>query len=172
MTSPQINWISTYGGRFIALPDSALPAWRGFPDDGRDPLDTSHDYGRACDTSGYANVLAVGDTQALVFGENDYGGVYLSNQFPIMFEWIYADSPDDVLLALQNLPEDLENDSAIDIAIASDHLNIFDSAAPGCEYEPQHSFRFSIAPGAYTVTSHLYEPSENIGLIVHRLIRH
>ena len=171
MSDSEITWISTYGGRFIALPDSSLAMWQGFPDDGRGPLDTSHDYGRACDTIGYATTLQVGETTALVFGENDYGGVYSEDQIPLIFEWVYADSADDVLRAIKELPQSLHSDSTLKFKVESDHLNVFDSAFAGCEYESQHSCRFSIKPGHYSVASTLYEPSENIRLIIHRFLR-
>jgi len=41
LDNPDIHWISTYGGRFVVLPDAALSSWHGFPDDGRDPLDAA-----------------------------------------------------------------------------------------------------------------------------------
>ena len=163
-----INWISTQGGRFIALPDSSLADWYGCPDDGRDPLDDSHDYGRACATSGYADLLAVGKTHALLFGENKLGGVWLESTNPILFEWICAESDDAVIEALARLPADLDVNASLSFVAAMDHLNVFDSVFPGGEHEPQHSCRFPIQPGSYTINSSIYQPNEETGLIVHR----
>lgn len=150
------------------MPDSSLAQWNGCPDDGRDPLDNSHDYGRACGTSGYTDVLAVGKTIALVFGENKYGGVWLESTNPILFEWMYAESEAAVLAALSDLPLDMNVDASLQFAVTSDHLNVFDSAFSGREYEPQHSCRFPIQPGAYTIASSIYKPDDETGLIIHR----
>ena len=171
MPNPNVHWISTYGGRFIAIPDPLLAEWHGFPDDGRDPLDASHDYGRACSTTDYVAQLSVGQSNAIVFGENKSGGVLLGRRAPILFEWIYADSPDAVIATLQRLPDDLAVDSELRFHVASDHLNVFDSASAGCDLEPQHSCRFPIQSGHYVIASSLHEPDAETGLIVHRFIR-
>ncbi|MBB3210528.1 hypothetical protein FHS27_006375 [Rhodopirellula rubra] len=168
MPNPDVHWISTYGGRFIAMPDALLAEWHGCPDDGRDPLDTSHDYGRACSTTGYVAHLPIGQSTAIVFGENKSGGVLLGCGTPIVFEWIYADSPDAVVAALQRLPDDIAVDAELPFHVDSDHLNVFDSAFAGCDFEPQHSCRFLIKSGRYVIGSSLYEPNTEIGLVVHR----
>ena len=170
LTDRRIHWISTHGGRFIALPDASLSHWRGCPDDGRDPLDASHDYGRACATSGYADLLAVGESHALVFGENTSGGVWLESPHPVLFEWMYAASKDMVADVLDQLPVDLEMNATIQHTVASDHLNVFDSAFPGTEFEPKHSCRFSIQPGNYAIASSIYKPNADTGLIIHRFV--
>lgn len=170
LVDQRIHWISTYGGRFIALPDASLSHWRGCPDDGRDPLDASHDYGRACDTSGYADLLAVGEIHALVFGENKSGGVWLGSPHPVLFEWICAESEAAVVDVLDQLPVDLEVNATIQHTVTSDHLNVFDSAFPGTALEPHHSCRFSIQPGTYAIASSIYKPNADTGLIIHRFV--
>ena len=171
LADPDVHWISSCGGRFVVLPDSSLADWRGYPDDGRDPLDASHDYGRACAATGYASMLPVGKIHALVFGENESGGVYLGRKHPILFEWIYADSTDAVIGALQRLPDGFDSDAELQFDVTSNHLNVFDSAFSGLDFEPQHSCRFPIQPGRFTIASTLYEPYEDTGLIIHRFIR-
>ena len=150
------------------LPDSLLPSWQGFPDDGRHPLDKSHDYGRACATAGYAELLSVGDAYALVFGENEYGGVWLGSRYPILFEMVYAESDDSVIDLLAQLPANLDAKESIEFIVASDHLNVFDSAFPGHEFERQNSCRFSVQAGTYAVESSVYEPNAKTALILHR----
>lgn len=165
-----INWISTYGGRFIVLPDALLPDWRGYFDENADPLDTSHDYGRACATSGYTASLAVGTGQALVFGENKTGGVWFGRSLPILFEWVYADDEAAVIRALKDLPNDMAVDAAIDFEVFDNELVVFDSAFSGSDFEPQHSCRFSVKPGRYVITSTFYKPDDVTGLIIHRFL--
>ena len=152
------------------MPDTLLAEWHGCPTDGRDPLDTSHDYGRACAIRGYAAPLRVGLSHAIVFGENESGGVMLCRRSPILFEWMYADSPDAVIAALQRLPDDLDVAADFAFRVTSDHFNVFDSADAGCDVQPQGSCRFPIESGHYVITSSVYKPDSNTGLIVHRFI--
>ena len=170
LASTDVNWISTYGGRFIVLADSLLSDWRGYPDESADPLDTSHDYGRACATSGYAATIPVGSDSGLVFGENESGGVWLHSSLPILFEWVCADSADAVVAAISRLPERLPHDETTEFEVTSDKLVVFDSAFAGDEYEPQHSCRFAIRPARYLVGSSYYKPNDNTGLIIHRFL--
>ena len=165
-----IHWISTYGGRFIVLEESLLSEWHGFPDDGRDPLDTSHDYGRACALDGLAATLNVGEGVGLVFGENKCGGVWSLAELPILFEWIYADNEDAVVSALSVVPNILEPDETTEYSIGRGPLVVFDSAFAGVEFEPQHSHRFVMPEGDYLVASTIYEPNDNTGLILHRFL--
>lgn len=168
MADQQIEWISTYGGRFVVMPDSALSHWHGLPDDGRDPLDPSHDYGRANSTSGFTDLLSVGDAPVLVFGENELGGVWLNSAYPILFEWMYAESKGAVIEALSQLPSNLPTNESTKFRVTEDHLNVFDSASPGESFDRDQSCRFPIVPGNYTIFSAIYEPCEETGLIIHR----
>lgn len=171
LATNDIQWISTYGGKFIILPDQLLPAWNGYSDDTLDPLDTSHDYGRACGASGHASEIPVGTGVGLVFGENETGGVWLGSTSPIVFEWVYADSDNTIVELLENLPSDLTADSKTAFHVAADTLTVFDSAFSGLDFEPQHSCRFAIKPGSYIVASTYYEPDDSTGLIIHRFLR-
>ena len=54
--------------------------------------------------------------------------------------------------------------------VESDHLNVFDSAFAGSDFEPQHSCRFPIKSGRYVIGSSLYEPDTETALVVHRFI--
>ena len=171
MKSDGIQWISTHGGRFIILPDLLLPAWRGYSDGSLDPLDTAHDYGRACAAPGYAAEIPVGNGAGLVFGENESGGVWLRSESPMIFEWVYADSEASIVEFLQSLPDDLAADSEVGFNVIADTLTVFDSVFSGKDFGPQHSCRFAIEPGQYNVASTYYEPDENTALIVHRFQR-
>ena len=171
MAIDDIHWISTYGGRFIALPDLLLPAWRGYSDETLDPLDTEHDYGRACAAPGYAAGIPVGSGVGLVFGENETGGVWLRSKSPIIFEWLYADSDSSIAEILEGLPDDITADNEMEFNVIADTLTVFDSAFSGVDFEAQHSCRFAIDPGQYTIASTYYEPSESTGLILHRFMR-
>ena len=170
MKNRRVQWISSYGGRFITLPDASLSDWSGFPDGGGDPLDVSHDYGRACATSGYAELLTVGDTCGLVFGENEFGGIWLESPYPILFEWVHAASEDAVVESLARIPADLDAEATLRFDVLSDHLNVFDSVFPGNELELQNRYRFAIQSGTYTIASSVYSPNDEIGLIVHRFL--
>jgi len=72
---------------------------------------------------------------------------------------------------LQRLPTDFDSDGTVKLTVSSDNLNVFDSAFSGQDFEPQHNCRFQIKAGQYTVASTLYEPHQDTGLIIHRLIR-
>ncbi len=169
LESTDITWISTCGGRFIVLSDSLLSDWHGCPDDA-DPLDTSHDYGRACATSGYSSTLRVGAGNALIFGENKLGGVWLRRSLPILFEWVYANDENAVIAAMDNLPNDPTVDDTTDFTVDSDSLVVFDSVSTGLDFEPRHSCRFSVPVGRYIIGSTYFKPDDETGLILHRFL--
>ena len=165
-----MHWINSQGGRFITLSDELIASWSGYPADGRDPLDTSHDYGRACATNGLADILPVGTGQAIAFGENELGGVWLESSHPILFECVYADSKDSVIIALQNQPDDLEAQAELRFEHYADYLNVFDSAIPGAEVQKQPVCRFPVQPATYLVASAVFKPDDETCLILHRFL--
>ncbi|WP_245712796.1 Imm21 family immunity protein [Micromonospora nigra] len=75
-------------------PRSALSLWTGV-----DSTDENWgDYGRACAIDGYVGVVAVGQRQALVLGDEPAATTYLSLE-RLFLRWAAADEEDDLVSA-------------------------------------------------------------------------
>jgi hypothetical protein len=83
------------GGPLIAVPVSALAAWRGCTESGVMAGDATapDDYDRACDVDGLAGVIAVGDTgaQALVLADEPATSCWLPEHRAFL-RWLAAGS--------------------------------------------------------------------------------
>lgn len=92
------------GGPLIAIPVSALPAWRGCQEDGivLSDGDTPDDYDRACEVDELAGVIEVGadGAQALVLADEPATSCFLSEQ-RVFLRWLGADSEADLIAAAE-----------------------------------------------------------------------
>ena len=79
------------GGPLIVIPEVVLPFWSGADGD-----ETSSDYDRACDVDGYIGLVPVGDTRALVLGDEPASTAFLPEHGTFV-RWCAADSEDELL---------------------------------------------------------------------------
>ncbi|MFE2267249.1 Imm21 family immunity protein [Streptomyces griseosporeus] len=92
-TSPV--WVESMGGPLIAIPVSALAAWRGCTENGVMAGDATaaDDYDRACAVNDLAGVITVGENgaQALVLADEPATSCYLPEHRAFL-RWLAVDS--------------------------------------------------------------------------------
>jgi hypothetical protein len=125
----------------------------------------SCDYDRACDVEGFVGLLPVGDTRALVLGDDPASTTYLP-EHGVFVRWCAAESEDELL-------------SVVPAALADAvwepeaHWNVpgpvvlFDAAWPGAASENTDHLRVVLEPGRYAVRAARVEPGPEtwVGLV-------
>ncbi|MDQ0989610.1 immunity 21 family protein [Streptomyces sp. V3I7] len=155
-----VEWVESGGGPLIAVPEAVLPFWAGA--DGED-LDT--DYDRACEVDGYVGLLPVGDSAALVLGDEPASTSFLPDH-GMFVRWCAGDSEDELLA---RVPE------ALGTVVWEDEVRwdvpgpvvLFDSAWPGTETERTERLRVPLAAGPYAVRAGYAKPGPEtwLGLV-------
>ncbi|GIH15491.1 hypothetical protein Raf01_36630 [Rugosimonospora africana] len=100
----QYTWVSSAGGPLLVAPQSALSLWTGA--DRTDGLvEDWGDYGRACAIDGYIGVVAVGQRQALVLGDEPATTTYVPSE-RLFLRWAAAYEEDDLVRAARRAVRD------------------------------------------------------------------
>ncbi|MFI9804108.1 immunity 21 family protein [Streptomyces sp. NPDC052301] len=155
-----LEWVESGGGPLIAVPEAVLPFWAGADSE---ELDT--DYDRACEVPGYAGLLPVGDSAALVLGDEPAATSYLPEHGTFV-RWSAANSESELLARIP---------AALDTA-AWDHelrwdvpgpVLLFDSAWPGGAADREEHLRIPLAAGSYAVRAAYTQPGPEtwVGLV-------
>ncbi|MFF8991630.1 immunity 21 family protein [Streptomyces sp. NPDC014983] len=155
-----LEWVESGGGPLIAVPEVVLPFWAGADSE---ELDT--DYDRACEVPGYAGLLPVGDSAALVLGDEPAATSYLPEHGTFV-RWSAADSERELLAGVP---------AALESAVWEQELRwevpgpvvLFDSAWPGGEADRQEHLRVPLAAGTYGVHAAYAQPGPEtwVGLV-------
>ncbi|MFC9283344.1 Imm21 family immunity protein [Streptomyces collinus] len=155
-----VRWVESGGGPLVAVPETVLPFWTGADSE---ELDT--DYDRACEVGGRVGLLPVGDSAALVLGDEPAATSYL----PDLGTFVRrpAGRPE------RELP--VRVPAALDAAVWEGELRwnvpgpvvLFDSARPGAAARTEGHLRVPLEPGPYLVRAgHLRpDPQTWIGLV-------
>ncbi|XVV08612.1 immunity 21 family protein [Actinoplanes sp. CA-131856] len=143
------TWVSSGGGPLLAAPQSALSLWTG-ADSTDGPVETWGDYGRACAVDGYIGVVAIGQQQALVLGDEPATTTYLPSE-RLFLRWAAADEEDDLVSAArQAVRNGVEWDADEDVRwVVDGPVVLFDSAWPGTELEADNHLVVELPPGTY-----------------------
>ncbi|MFF5408123.1 immunity 21 family protein [Streptomyces misionensis] len=155
-----LEWVESGGGPLIAVPEVVLPFWAGADSE---ELDT--DYDRACEVAGYAGLLPVGDSAALVLGDEPAATSYLPEHGTFV-RWSAAGSERELLAGVP---------AALEGAVWEQELRwdvpgpvvLFDSAWPGGEADRQEHLKVPLAAGSYTVRTAYAQPGPEtwVGLV-------
>lgn len=89
-----VEWVESGGGPLIAVPEAVLPFWAGADGD-----ELSTDYDRACEVDGRIGFVPVGDTTALVLGDEPASTAFLT-EHDTFVRWCAADSEDELLASI------------------------------------------------------------------------
>ncbi|MEF3405083.1 Imm21 family immunity protein [Agromyces sp. CCNWLW203] len=164
-----VAWVTTGGGPLIAVAESALDAWNGAgdEDDEDDFGEHADDYGRACAMEGYAGVIDVGGTPALVLGDDPAPTTFLPRH-SLFVRKLAADSGEAVVGALERAMETAswERATAWDVP---GPVVLFDSAFAAEDLSSTTSLRIDLVPGRYLVESAYVEPDDDTWLVLVRL---
>lgn len=167
--SAAYEWIESGGGPLLFAPQSALSRWHG------NKLPTGRvgptDYARACAVKDEIGVVIVGESQALVLGdEPDRTSLVasLSSSDVTICRWRWADSEASLLAALGTarlgqLP--FTPTGQFDAIGGVYHL--FDSAYSGDEIP--RSLRVTLKLQTYSFDSIEFRPNERTCALIHRI---
>ncbi|MDO0928783.1 immunity 21 family protein [Streptomyces sp. TG1A-8] len=162
-----LEWVESGGGPLIAVPETVLPFWAGADSE---ELDT--DYDRACEVDGYVGLLPVGDSAALVLGDEPASTSYLPDQAAFV-RWSAAHCEGDLLAGVP---------AALDAAVWEQEIRwqvpgpvlLFDSAWPGGAAGRREHLRVPLTAGTYAVRAAYAQPGPEtwVGLVQLRRLAH
>jgi len=155
-----VEWVESGGGPLIAIPEVVLPFWAGADGD-----DLSSDYDRACDVDGYIGLVPVGDTRALVLGEEPAATAFLP-EHDTFVRWCAAESEGELLAEVPAALEAAVWEPEVRWDVPGTVL-LFDAAWPGPDSERTDHLRVALEPGRYAVRAAYVEPGPEvwIGLV-------
>ncbi|WP_328556840.1 MULTISPECIES: immunity 21 family protein [unclassified Streptomyces] len=155
-----VQWVESGGGPLIAIPEVVLPFWSGADGD-----DMSCDYDRACDVEGFVGLLPVGDTRALVLGDDPASTTYLP-EHGVFVRWCAAESEDELLSVVPAALADAVWEPEVHWNVPGPVV-LFDAAWPGAASENTDHLRVVLEPGRYAVRAARVEPGPEtwVGLV-------
>ncbi|MER8008094.1 immunity 21 family protein [Streptomyces sp. NPDC094149] len=155
-----LEWVESGGGPLIAVPETVLPFWAG-----ADGEETASDYDRACEVDGVVGLLPVGDSAALVLGDEPASTAYLPEHGAFV-RWCAANSEDELLSGVPAAlaTADWENEVRWEVPGA---VVLFDSAWPGNETGRTDCLKVPLQPGSYAVRAANVQPGPEtwLGLV-------
>jgi hypothetical protein len=93
----------------------------------------------------------------------------------LIVRWVHAECEQDVIRAVQSVPEDVWEATPLEIHVGSAGLLLFDSAFPGDDLPSTGIgtnvpwLELAIPRGRYEINTADYEPDDHTRLILHRL---
>ncbi|MER5399057.1 immunity 21 family protein [Streptomyces sp. NPDC002599] len=155
-----VQWVESGGGPLIAIPETVLPFWAGADGD-----DMSCDYDRACDVDGFVGLLPVGDTRALVLGDDPASTTYLPEHGAFV-RWCAADSEDELLAVVPAALSQARWEREV-VWTVPGPVVLFDAAWPGTASGRADHLRVALEPGRYGVRAARVEPGPEtwVGLV-------
>ncbi|MFE0812426.1 immunity 21 family protein [Streptomyces sp. NPDC058794] len=159
-----VEWVESGGGPLIAVPETVLPFWTG-----ADGGDTASDYDRACEVDGHVGLLPVGDSTALVLGDEPASTAYLAGHGTFV-RWCAADSEEEALAGVAEALDTADWGPEVSWHVPGSVL-LFDAAWPGTACDRADHVRVALDPGRYAVRAAEVRPGPETWLTVVRLRR-
>ncbi|MFI7412789.1 immunity 21 family protein [Streptomyces sp. NPDC049627] len=159
-----VDWVESGGGPLIAVPETVLPFWAGADGD-----ETASDYDRACEVDGSVGLLPVGDSAALVFGDEPASTSYLPDH-GVFVRWCAADSEEELLARVPAALATADWGQEVRWKVPGTVV-LFDSAWPGRETERTEHLRVALEPGPYAVRAAHVQPGPETWLALVELRR-
>ncbi|GAA3501502.1 immunity 21 family protein [Streptomyces prasinosporus] len=157
-----VEWVESGGGPLVAVPETVLPFWTG-----ADGEETASDYDRACEAGGPVGLLPVGDSAALVLGDEPAATAFLPEHGTLV-RWLAGDSEAELLAsvpaALDTAPWRPEAHWKVPGAVL-----LFDAARPGPHSTGAGHVRLPLAPGRYAVRAARVRPGPGTRLALVQL---
>ncbi|MFE7171344.1 immunity 21 family protein [Streptomyces sp. NPDC057616] len=155
-----VEWVESGGGPLIAVPETVLPFWAG-----ADGEENASDYDRACEVDGFVGLLPVGDSAALVLGDEPAATAYLPEHGTFV-RWWAANSEDELLSGVPAALAAADWGQEVHWVVPGPVV-LFDSAFPGGETQRTETLRVELAPGRYAVRAANVQPGPEtwLGLV-------
>ncbi|MFE1799654.1 immunity 21 family protein [Streptomyces sp. NPDC059517] len=156
----QVEWVESGGGPLIAIPEVVLPFWTGADGD-----ELASDYDRACEVEGLIGLVPVGNTTALVLGDEPAATTYLPEHGTFV-RWSAGDSERELLAGVPDALATAEWGREVHWQVPGTVV-LFDAAWPGRRAERPGHLRITLEPGRYAVRAAHAEPGPEtwIGLV-------
>ncbi|MFJ9058267.1 Imm21 family immunity protein [Streptomyces sp. NPDC102409] len=159
-----VEEVESGGGPLTVVPEAVLSSWSGADND-----ESETDDGRACGVDGYTGLVAIGQSQALVLGDDPTSTSVLPER-DLFVRWCAAESEEELLgsvdAALAHAAWEPERHRDVPGPVV-----LFDSAWPGDELEPDSHLRVELGPGRYSVRAAHVEPDPETSLHLVQLRR-
>ncbi|WLW56675.1 immunity 21 family protein [Streptomyces sp. YU58] len=155
-----VEWVESGGGPLIAVPETVLPFWAGADGD-----ETASDYDRACEVDGGVGLLPVGDSAALVLGDEPASTSYLPDHHTFV-RWVAADSEAELLSGVEQALATAVWEAEVHWTVPGPVV-LFDAAWPGNDCVRTDHLKVALAPGRYTVRAAQVQPGPEtwVGLV-------
>ncbi|MEU6354755.1 immunity 21 family protein [Streptomyces sp. NPDC047072] len=155
-----VEWVESGGGPLIAVPETVLPFWAGADGD-----ETASDYDRACEVEGFMGLLPVGDSAALVLGDEPAATAYLP-EYDTFVRWCAADSEDELLAGVPAALAAAAWEGEVDWKVPGPVV-LFDAAWPGTDSARTDHVNVPLSAGRYAVRAANVQPGPEtwLGLI-------
>lgn len=159
-----MRWITSAGGPLVLVPRAAVGQWRGVADGGAD-------YGAACEVSDYTGVIRWFGADILVLNDEPLSTACVTQDGTVaLIRWMYAPNESAILAAIRTgwaeLPPPVETSA---LTCTEGPYVLFDSGAVGREVTD--GLAIEIPHGTYRVNTHVWKPSDGVGIIVHLFVR-
>jgi hypothetical protein len=155
-----VEWVESGGGPLIAVPEAVLPFWTG-----ADGEETASDYDRACEVDGHVGLLPVGDSTALVLGDEPASTAYLPDHGAFV-RWCAGNTEDELLDSVPAALRTAQWEPEVRWDVPGAVL-LFDAAWPGTDCERADHVRVVLEPGPYAVRAARVRPGPEtwLGLV-------
>jgi hypothetical protein len=155
-----VEWVESGGGPLIAVPEAVLPFWAGADGD-----ETASDYDRACEVDGHVGLLPVGDSAALVLGDEPASTAFLPEHGTFV-RWLAADCEDALLATVPAAVATADWEPEVRWTVPGTVL-LFDAAWPGAACARTDHVRVTLEPGRYGVRAARVQPGPEtwLGLV-------
>jgi len=165
--SGELEWVESGGGPLVAVPETVLPFWAG-----ADGEETASDYDRACEVDGVVGLLPVGDSVALVLGDEPAATAYLPEHSTFV-RWHAANSEEELLAGLPAALATADWGTEVRWKVPG-AVVLFDSAWPGSDTDRTDALKVALEPGGYTVRVANVQPGPEtwLGLVQLRRVEH
>ncbi|MER6012435.1 immunity 21 family protein [Streptomyces bluensis] len=140
------QWVESGGGPLIAVPEVVLPFWTGASGG-----EMSSDYDRACDINGSIGLLPVGDTRALVLGDEPASTAFLPEHGTFV-RWYAANSEDELLAGVPTALQTALWEPEVEWRVPGPVV-VFDAAWPGDSSRSTDHLRVELESGRYGVSA-------------------
>ena len=166
-----LNWVNSTGGPLLCGETAVLTKWNGTARSATSDDEVKSDYERACATTAYLEVIAIGGASALVLGDEPMQSAFVSKPTSTcLARWIAAPSLEAAETVLMESDIQLtEIGHAVRFDVVGRDICLVDSAATWVEGETYGAF-CKILPGSYLITTEELISPDRSEFIIHRFL--